>query len=467
MMAKERSYIDFKLELRDLDLEADRFKVAVLPSDSGEVGDVPAVTVPYSMPDQDYILNDLDSTSKTVPQEDLVTLGKALADRLLPAGPVREAYKMAVAAAGKDRGVRLRLICRTPKLARLPWEYTYDPLYIDQSGDNRFLVFNPQISLVRFESSLLPRPPLTPSDPEKLKMAIFFSNARNPGMRPLKLDVEKAIIQSALEGFKAENLAIDYEPMVEDATLEDLQDRLRAQKPDLFHFAGHGVFVETTVDMETGEPAGEGQILLEADKTTHKPQAFKAGDLAKELQAAGVRLAVIGACQTGRRDGVSPWSGVAPALLEAGLGAVVAMQYLVNDDAAVAFSQQFYKTVAAGLSVDEAVWYGRMAMLRVKTIQPELNSEWGVPVLYMRSVDGVLFPKLNARPSPTAAQIQNDAEVIIQTISKTGKLRANVLNLGDLKGLPSISQKVKIKVDTLQGEIDVNTINTRGSGDDD
>ena len=85
--------------------------------------------VPYSMPDQDYILNDLDSTSKTVPQEDLVTLGKALAERLLPAGPVREAYKMAVAAAGKDRGVRLRLICRTPKLARLPWEYTYDPLY--------------------------------------------------------------------------------------------------------------------------------------------------------------------------------------------------------------------------------------------------------------------------------------------------------------------------------------------------
>ncbi len=466
-MAKERAYIDFKLELRDLDLEADQFKVAVLPSDSGEVGDVPAVTAPYSMPDQDYILNDLDSTSKTVPQEDLLALGKALADRLLPAGPVREAYKMAVAAAGKDRGVRLRLICRAPKLARLPWEYTYDPLYIDQSGDNRFLVFNPQISMVRFESSLLPRPPLTPSDPEKLKMAIFFSNARNPGMRPLKLDVERAIIKSALEGFKAENLSVDYEPMVEDATLEDLQDRLRAQKPDLFHFAGHGVFVETTVDMETGEPAGEGQILLEADKTTHKPQAFKAADLAKELQAAGVRLAVIGACQTGRRDGVSPWSGVAPALLEAGLGAVVAMQYLVNDDAAVAFSQQFYKTIAAGLSVDEAVWYGRMAMLRVKTIQPELNSEWGVPVLYMRSVDGVLFPRLNVRPSPTAAQIQNDAEVIIQTISKTGKLRANVLNLSDLKGLPSISQKVKIKVDTLSGEIDVNTINTRGSGNGD
>ena len=196
-------------------------------------------------------------------------------------------------------------------------------------------------------------------------MAIFFSNARNPGMRPLKLDVEKKIIESALKGFDMEKLKVEWEPMVEDATLEDLQDRLRQQKPDLFHFAGHGVFVETSTDLETGEPIGEGQILLEADKTTHKPQAFKADDLAKELQMSGVRLAVIGACQTGRRDGVSPWSGVAPALLEAGLGAVVAMQYLVNDDAAVAFSQQFYKTLAAGLSVDEAVWYGRMAMLRV------------------------------------------------------------------------------------------------------
>jgi hypothetical protein len=286
-------------------------------------------------------------------------------------------------------------------------------------------------------------------------------------MRPLKLDVEKVIIKSALEGFKAEKLVVDYKPMVEDATLEDLQDRLRSQKPDLFHFAGHGVFVETTVDMETGEPAGEGQILLEADKTTHKPQAFKASDLAKELQAAGVRLAVIGACQTGRRDGVSPWSGVAPALLDAGLGAVVAMQYLVNDDAAVAFSQQFYKTIAAGLSVDEAVWYGRMAMLRVKSITPELNSEWGVPVLYMRSVDGVLFPRLNARPSVTAAQIASDTELIIDTIAKTGKLRAGILKLGNLKGLPNITMRTKAKIGTLKGEATFNEIDLTGFRGDD
>ena len=56
---------------------------------------------------------------------------------------------------------------------------------------------------------------------------------------------------------------------------------------------------------------------------------------------------------------------------------------------------------------------------------------------------GVLFPKLNERPSETADQFEQDAELIIKTISETGKLRANVLNLSDLKGLPALETEIQ------------------------
>ena len=49
------------------------------------------------------------------------------------------------------------------------------------------------------------------------------------------------------------------------------------------------------------------------------------------------------------------------ALLEAGLPAVVAMQYKIWDEAAVAFSRSLYQALAVGLSLDEAVSAGRLA----------------------------------------------------------------------------------------------------------
>ena len=39
--------------------------------------------------------------------------------------------------------------------------------------------------------------------------------------------------------------------------------------------------------------------------------------------------------------------------------AVVAMQYVVDDDAAMRFSRTFYRGLATGLAVDEAVMNGR------------------------------------------------------------------------------------------------------------
>ena len=63
-----------------------------------------------------------------------------------------------------------------------------------------------------------------------------------------------------------------------------------------------------------------------------------------------------------RRTGQDPFSSVAPALLMAGVPAVVAMQFPIFDDSAIAFSKAFYQRLAAGELVETAVAEGRLAI---------------------------------------------------------------------------------------------------------
>jgi CHAT domain-containing protein len=64
----------------------------------------------------------------------------------------------------------------------------------------------------------------------------------------------------------------------------------------------------------------------------------------------GLQLVVLNSCWSGaltRRRGQDPFSGVGAALIKSGVPAVVAMQFPVSDNAAVAFSRAFYERLAA------------------------------------------------------------------------------------------------------------------------
>ncbi len=113
----------------------------------------------------------------------------------------------------------------------------------------------------------------------------------------------------------------------------------------------------------------------------------------------------LGACETGRRDGHNVWSGVAAALLKAGIPAVVAMQYKIKDTLAAAFSEAFYRALVAGFTVDEAVALGRAAM-RVEAIGQKMadNRDWGTPVLYLRAPGGAVFNPVSNAEARKAAE---------------------------------------------------------------
>lgn len=139
--------------------------------------------------------------------------------------------------------------------------------------------------------------------------------------------------------------------------------------------------------------------------------------LAVQLRDAGVRLAVLGACQTAQRDDVNAWSSVAEALLKAELGAVVGMQFPVRDDSATSFAEHFYGALAIGLSVDEAVSSGRVAVASLNDARG-----WANAALYLRAPDGVIFSTIANDPQLATARQQATVNIVQQVEILSGRL---------------------------------------------
>ena len=245
------------------------------------------------------------------------------------------------------------------------------------------------------------------------------------------------------------------------ATPPEVAQALRgAGSTYVFHFAGHGNTETTKRDpFSIGATREEGVLYFLEDKDTKTEAKVRADDLAPLLQAAGVRLAVFGACYSGERSDRYPWDGVAGALAKRDISAIITMQYEVFDTHAIAFTKSFYGVLAAGLSLDEAMSAGRLAMYGVTSDQLDQTGflEWGVPVLYSRLPDGKLFPERMERAGTTAEQLRTIIQQTIGTITKTGTV---VGYKGDLtRGTFEITQKV----DSVKGTL-IGADGTKGSG---
>ena len=361
--------------------------------------------------------------------------------RRLPDGDVRDLFTDALKKAGLDGGVRLRLIIHDPELAQLPWEYTYLQRHRGERDPRHFLALDPRVSIVRHEPLPDPQPLLTGATPDHLRLIAATANVS--AYPALDLARERRVIEEALAALDVDGVTLETTAFLEGVTRRALFDALQGGA-DLFHFAGHGEFRPRPPD-ETGTPRSTGSLVVASEHGSAIGETVDAGEAAIRLRQAGVRLAVLGACDSGRRDGVSAWTGIAPALLEAGVAAVVAMQYAVRDTHAIALSRTFYRAVAAGLSVDEALSLGRLAMLG----EDPTAAQWGIPVLYTRAPDGMLFPRPPDRPSSTAAALRTVVRQTVKVIEAGGALTG----IRDLSlGAGAEPVEVRQAVGTLRGE---------------
>ncbi len=328
-----------------------------------------------------------------------IELGQLLADLLLP-DYARKLFSESLMSLRNDEGLRLRLRL-DDALADFPWEYMYIQDTRGEKVPSSFLALDPRISIVRHEA--LARPPDRfsvagdiPEAPARRRVVVAMATPPSyPRLTNLPSE-QKAIRQALAKVREIEvtcvpNYTADHYDQIPSATLEDVSLAMRRQS-DIFHFSGHGEFDED-LGPALRSTIGAGSIVLVNASGEALPVA--ADTLAQVLQGRGVRLVVLGACETARRDGRNVWSGVAAALLRVGIPAVVAMQFKVRDELAAAFSGTLYEALVEGRDVDEAVGLGRAA-IRIKTVQnkePDLR-DWGGPVFYLRADRAFIFPAI-------------------------------------------------------------------------
>jgi TPR repeat protein len=330
----------------------------------------------FAMPLSEYELETLHATidnrlsvglPTTVRHERAKQLGARLFDALVADREVRAVYDFAGKAA-RERGHGLRVtlyLTATPELAELPWELLYSrPEFLAQS------VWTPVVRYVGREGQ---RPSLDVEPP--LRILGMVSSPRRDDLPELDTVLERELLDAAV-GFLRASGFVDVR-WLSGGTLEELQHEVAYGRDfHVFHFIGHG---ELRHDGD-----GAGVLLLENPDGGARPVTGEhLGAVLCDRRT--LRLAVLNACEGASASVDDALSGVAGALVERDVPAVVAMQAPIGDDAAVAFARGLYSTLVDGHSVDAAVTEARRTLI----VRDDLA--WAVPVLFMNVPDGGLF----------------------------------------------------------------------------
>lgn len=282
-------------------------------------------------------------------------------------GAVRDTLRISQATADNEgKGIRLRLrLNECPELADVAWEFLYD------KSKNRFLALATDSSIVRFLehptrlSSLKLAPPL--------KMLVVIASPTD--YPPLDVEQEWSHLKTSLAPL--ENTGYLTIERLHQPTLAKLRYALQDGHANILHFIGHGTFDHESQD---------GQLLFENDRRQgHRVSGQDVGMVLYNYRST-LRLVVLNACEGARAAKTDPFAGVAQSIIQQGIPAVVAMQFEISDRAAQLLAYEFYRMVARGATIDQAVAEARNGLF-----SSDLGVEWGTPVLYQRDADGQVF----------------------------------------------------------------------------
>jgi hypothetical protein len=235
----------------------------------------------------------------------------------------------------------------------------------------------------------LQRAPDLPTKQIKLPLRVLVVIATPTDKPNAQAKEEAEAIQHTLRSLKGQvTMALEETP-----TRHRLSARLK--EFDVFHFIGHGGF-----DPVGSDPTSQAYICL-LREDNHASDWFTAHDLANMLQNTPVRLAVFTACSSAAPTPDEPpdetlypigaFSGIAQRLLSdsSGIAAAVAMQFDMEADAAVAFSQTFYRQLLnPDTTLAESVTLARQQVSFLKGIA---HRAWITPAAYCRAKQWKVF----------------------------------------------------------------------------
>lgn len=332
-----------------------------------------------------------------------------------------------------DRLLRLQLIFHenAKELARLPWEF----LYLDRgAGDEQFLTGEiEQFVLTRFvppvpDPTTLPPPLDRPAkvllaacteesfEAQEIKGLVGLLEARAEiradGSHP-DVDVHKlpnptyATLKDAVQG-------VVRNP---DGTLDEAAD---PWKPDVVHVIGHGEpgalllrRHDEAIDDDQTLALNTGLLSRAPAPPVKKDEPVEAITLRGLFGPHHPPFVFLQTCYSDAIDGVALYT-TAQRIVQAGVPAVIAMQYDIERGPADKFACRVYEQLLDGKRIDAAVSAGRI-LLRDSAGASSPYRAFGTPVVYVGHDGPLVKERPRVRSKPVKANPEPDQrEVEIQ-----------------------------------------------------
>jgi len=324
------------------------------------------------------------------PLADAAAIGRRLAGLVFPPEIWRLlGESLAGIASRRELGLRIRL-CLDDDLIDLPWEFLYRPDIDAPAAQSGFLLADGRISLTREPPSIVG----AQLSNDHVQRALFLGTMWDDGSDGWAVRSEYASLGRAMQPV-GEFLRFEFIKSDDFGAIE----KALANGCDVFHYAGHtdvtggiGTLVHRVraatllaFDESVGRTSMPSVVIPGPIEAVAKPAAWSSSEvLATRLARGRTRLAVFNACNSGL------WPFVQP-LMRAGIPAVIGIQGLVSNPAALNFAEKFYQSLAVGLSLDEALTYARLYVMQPgRSVHP---CDWGRFMAYLPTDSAVLFPR--------------------------------------------------------------------------
>ena len=324
-------------------------------------------------------------------------------------------------------GIRLRLALQPPSVAALPWESLYDP------DRNSAFAASGRTPLVRVEELFryVGRPrPLRASLPVKVLIAA-------PEDPTGQIDAEKEIAATRQMLKKIDPEMFLVSMISGQFSIVDLRRKIDAGQPDILHVISHGL--------------PEGIQLWQRGR----PELVSSAAMRSTLErTTSVKLVFLNACLAGAGSEKVVFTSVGSQLLQAGVPAVIAMQFSIREDAAIDFAQFLYEELVMGICpgfVDVAVAYARGSLY---SLDPG-DFSFGTPILWLNAENGLIFDLDSPIPPDTTVGEDDGSEPRLPPAERV-QLDDEALWLAQLESeldLSRVPPELKFAVWEFQGAI--------------
>lgn len=273
---------------------------------------------------------------------------------------------------GNVEQVHINVISKDSLILNLPWE-----LMTPQGFE--FFGIGTRYSIRRYPGNI---PSLT-SPQSTLRagpLRILFMACSPDDNTQLFFEKEEEYLQKAISGL---DTAYDSGDM---GSFQELKERVCEFQPHVVHLSGHGVIKDDSVGYFAFEDMNGKADLKSSD------------EICRILSGQGVQCVFVSGCHSGEAPTDDILMGICQNLVAGGIPYAVGWAASIADTHAIDFVRDFYKFLASGRSIDQALNQARWSLWNTQKQDGDLS--WILPVLYASSQEGYLYDSHKPREEP-------------------------------------------------------------------